>query len=198
MIDQPFPLILASGSPRRKELLSQIGLIFSIVPSQADEVPCKDAMPDAYVQRLSKEKAFLVAQEYPGSFVLGADTIVVLDNKILEKPATPAESRTMLRMLSAQTHEVYTGFSLLCLDKNIEETNIITTQVTFKTLTLDEISWYSSTIEPYDKAGGYALQGIGGFFVEKICGSYTNVIGLPLTEVMAVLIKHGACRFIKG
>ena len=195
---QPIPLILASASPRRKELLTQLGLQFHIIPSQADEVPCKNATPEAYVTRLSREKALLVAEEHPHSFILAADTIVVLNHAILEKPSDPAHATQMLTQLSGNTHTVFTGFTLMHISKKIEDTQFVQAEVTFKTLTNEEISWYISTDEPYDKAGAYALQGKGSFFVQSILGSYSNVIGLPLTEVVETLHRYGAFQFIKN
>ena len=194
---QSIQLILASASPRRKELLAQLGLQFHVVPSKADEIPCKNATPEAYVTRLSREKALLVAQEHPHSFVLAADTIVVLNNRILEKPTDRDDAIHMLRQLSVNTHTVFTGFTLMHIHQKIEDTQFVQTKVTFKSLTKEEISWYTATDEPYDKAGAYALQGKGGFFVQSISGSYSNVIGLPLTEVVETLHRYNAFQFIK-
>ena len=184
-------LILASKSPRRRYLLQQAGLKFSIVPSDFDENSVKLSSPQSYVRCLAEAKALDISRKYPESWIIGADTIVFIDNTILGKPTSRNEARTMLQSLSAKTHQVLTGYCICCksLDRFFSET--ITTDVCFKTLTQREIDWYINSGEPFDKAGAYAIQGIGTFLVKRINGSYTNVVGLPVCEVLEYLIKEG-------
>ena len=184
-------LILASKSPRRRYLLQQAGLKFSIVPSDFDENSVKLSSPQSYVRCLAEAKALDISRKYPESWIIGADTIVFIDNTILGKPTSRTEARTMLQSLSAKTHQVLTGYCICCksLDRFFSET--ITTDVCFKTLTQREIDWYINSGEPFDKAGAYAIQGIGTFLVKRINGSYTNVVGLPVCEVLEYLIKEG-------
>ncbi|MBW2642748.1 MAG: septum formation inhibitor Maf [Deltaproteobacteria bacterium] len=184
-------LILASSSPRRKYLLEQAGLSFSVVPSSFDEKSVPISSPETYVRVLSEAKADNVSEKYPGKWVIGADTIVLKDETILGKPGSRAEARTMLKQLSGQTHQVFTGYSICCKVKSRKFSETIKTQVLFKNLTDQEIEWYIHTTEPFDKAGAYAIQGLGTFLVKSINGSYTNVVGLPVCEVIEFLIKEG-------
>ena len=188
--DDPL-LILASSSPRRKYLLEQAGLSFSVVPSSIDEKSVPISSPETYVRVLSEAKADNVSEKYPGKWVIGADTIVLKDETILGKPGSRAEARTMLKQLSGQTHQVFTGYSICCKVKSRKFSETIKTQVLFKNLTDQEIEWYIHTTEPFDKAGAYAIQGLGTFLVKSINGSYTNVVGLPVCEVIEFLIKEG-------
>ncbi len=187
-------LILASKSPRRKYLLSQAGLKFDVMPSQFDErsIPLED--PRDYVCILSRSKALDIAHKLPDCWVLGADTIVLINGQVLGKPRGKRAARQMLEQLSGQTHQVYTGYTLCCQDRGREITDSVSTDVTFKTLSDDEIEWYINTDEPFDKAGAYAIQGLGTFLVKRINGSYTNVVGLPVCEVIEHLIQLGAVR----
>jgi septum formation protein len=187
-------LILASKSPRRRYLLRQAGLKFDVIPSSVDEerLPLED--PAAYVQSLSHAKADQIARRYPDLWVLGADTIVVIDGKILGKPENLDAARIMLRRLSAQTHQVFTGYAIRSISAGIDHRATACTDVTFKELSDEEIEWYVHTGEPFDKAGAYAIQGIGSFLVKRINGSYTNVVGLPVCEVVEYLIKAGMVR----
>jgi septum formation protein len=184
-------LILASQSPRRKYLLEQAGLTFRVMPSCIDESKRPLSAPDNYVQSLAIAKAEEVARSHPESWVLGADTIVAVDGRMLGKPKSARDARTMLRRLSGKTHQVFTGFCLCrqCSDQQFADT--VRTDVTFKTLTESEIDWYIHTGEPFDKAGAYAIQGLGTFLVRRINGSYTNVVGLPVCEVVEILIREG-------
>jgi septum formation protein len=188
--DDPL-LILASSSPRRKYLLEQAGLSFSVVPSSIDEKSVPISSPETYVRVLSEAKADNVSEKYPEKWVIGADTIVLKDETILGKPGSRAEARTMLKRLSGQTHQVFTGYSICCKVKSRKFSETIKTQVLFKNLTDQEIEWYIHTTEPFDKAGAYAIQGLGTFLVKSINGSYTNVVGLPVCEVIEFLIKEG-------
>jgi len=187
-------LILASQSPRRRYLLEQAGLTFAVIPSTFDENSVRLANPDDYVKTLAEAKAEAVARQYPDSWVIGADTIVSIGSAILGKPGDPREARQMLEQLSGQTHFVYTGYAVICKNKHTRISDVIKTNVQFKELTKDEIDWYIQTGEPFDKAGAYAIQGMGTFLVRRIQGSYTNVVGLPVCEVIETLIKMGVVR----
>jgi septum formation protein len=187
-------LILASESPRRRYLLEQAGLTFAVIPSRFDEDSVLLANSADYVKTLAQAKADEVARQFPDSWVIGADTIVTIDNAILGKPADPREARQMLERLSGQSHFVYTGYAIVCKNKQTGISDSIKTDVQFKDLTDDEIEWYIQTGEPFDKAGAYAIQGMGTFLVRRINGSYTNVVGLPVCEVIETLIKMGVVR----
>ncbi|MDL2269161.1 Maf family protein [Desulfosarcina sp. OttesenSCG-928-A07] len=187
-------LILASESPRRRYLLEQAGLTFAVIPSHFDETSVRFDAPDAYVRTLAREKADAVAVQYPDSWVIGADTIVVVEGAVLGKPADENEARNMIARLSGQTHDVYTGYAIVCKQAAVCENAAVRTRVQFKTLTDDEINWYIGTDEPFDKAGAYAIQGLGTFLVKSIKGSYTNVVGLPVCEVIEALLKLGVIQ----
>lgn len=186
-------LILASASPRRAALLKAAGFEFDVVPANTDERVRPKEAASSYVQRLAMEKSAEVMSsadpvDDPHRIVLGADTAVVLDGAILGKPLDDKEARDMLRRLSGRTHEVLTGLSVRA---NGEETHSVeTTRVTFTSLTDAEIAWYVSTGEGRDKAGAYAVQGLASRYVERIDGSYTNVVGLPIASVYAILGRY--------
>ena len=184
-------LILASNSPRRRELLTQAGLIFSVIPSEVDEHEVTMSDPDVFVRTLAEAKAIDIAEKYPSNWVIGADTIVVIGNHILGKPDSADAARKMLKRLSGNIHQVFTGFCVCCRLKGRRFTDVVKTDVCFKCLSDAEIEWYIQTGEPFDKAGGYGIQGFGSILVKSITGSYTNVVGLPLCEVVDVLIKEG-------
>lgn len=184
-------LILASQSPRRKYLLEQAGLKFRVMPSSIDESQRPLSSPGDYVKSLAIAKARDVARAYPGSWVLGADTIVAVKNRMLGKPDSAQAARSMLRQLSGKTHQVFTGFCLYRQSTARQVADTVRTEVTFKSLTDREIDWYINTGEPFDKAGAYAIQGLGTFLVRRINGSYTNVVGLPVCEVIETLIREG-------
>ncbi len=184
-------LILASQSPRRKYLLEQAGLTFRVIPSRIDESKRPLSPPGDYVQSLAIAKAEDVARSNPDSWVLGADTIVAVDGRMLGKPKSAQEARIMLRRLSGKTHQVFTGFCI-CRQRTARQlADTVRTEVTVKTLTDQEINWYNSTGEPFDKSGAYAIQCLGTFLVRRINGSYTNVVGLPVCEVVEILIREG-------
>jgi len=187
-------IVLASASPRRRELLSQVGIKFQIVPSKADESLLTDETPEAHVVRLSCDKAMEVANrpEQQGRWFIGSDTVVVCDGDILGKPVDAAEAKLMLRRLSGRSHRVISGYAVYDRQTSRTISAAITTKVFFKDLTSREIEGYIASKEPFDKAGSYAIQGIGSFMVPRIEGSYTNVVGLPLCEVIAALEELGA------
>lgn len=184
-------LILASQSPRRKYLLEQAGLRFKVIPSPFDEAAVPLDAPDPYVRALAEGKALDVARRYPEAWVIGADTIVASGSRLLGKPGSTEEARRMLARLSGKTHQVYTGFCICRLADKAAFTDAVRTDVTFKNLSESEIAWYIQTGEPFDKAGAYAIQGMGTFLVRRINGSYSNVVGLPVCEVIEILIREG-------
>jgi len=186
-------LILGSGSPRRAELLTQVGLDFQVKSPAIDETIQPQEDPTSYVERMSATKltVTLKAHELKDQIVaLCADTIVVLDNVILGKPASDIESVEMLKMLSGRTHRVLTSVSVGDM-RGLTKSSCIETVVEFRTLTDEEVRAYSATGEGMDKAGSYAIQGVGAIFVKAIHGSYSNVVGLPLMESMSILNHFG-------
>ena len=188
-------LILASKSPRRRYLLEQTGLEFSVIPSnfEEDSIPLSSA--ESYVKRLAEAKATDISRRYPDSWVIGADTIVFINDTILGKPDSHQEARKMIRTLSGKTHQVMTGYCICCESAGRLFSETIVTDVCFKDLTASQIEWYINSGEPFDKAGAYAIQGIGTFLVKRIHGSYTNVVGLPVCEVLEFLINEGVVEF---
>jgi septum formation protein len=184
-------LILASASPRRRDLLKIAGLTFQIIPSDVHEADYPFTNPKSYARLLAEAKALNVSNRHPDSWVIGADSIVAIDGDILEKPTSISEARQMIQMLSGKTHDVHTAFAIACKQNSHLFSDVVSTAVSFKSLTEKEIEWYIHTSEPYDKAGGYAIQGLGSFMVKHIMGSYTNVVGLPVCEVIDYLYKQG-------
>jgi len=189
-------IVLASASPRRRELLQSVGIPFAVVPSRAPEEVLPGETPEEHVLRLSKDKAREVADrpEVPGRWFIGSDTIVLRDDAILGKPKDTADAALMLRSLSGRSHRVLTGYAVFDRRSGATVAGVVSTLVRFKELTEEEIAGYIATGEPLDKAGAYAIQGIGAFMVLGIEGSYTNVVGLPLCEVVEVLERLGAVR----
>lgn len=188
-------IILASQSPRRRYLLERAGLQFAVIPSRLDEATVTTPIPHDYVRELALAKAKDIARTHPESWVIGADTVVVAGGRILGKPATTAQARDMLRGLSGRWHQVLTGYCLFRQSGERVFADTVSTDVLFKTLTDAEIDWYIQTGEPFDKAGAYAIQGIGTFLVKRINGSYTNVVGLPVCEVIELLIREQVIGF---
>jgi septum formation protein len=180
-------IVLASASPRRSELLRAAGLNFAIRVASVDETQLPDEAPPAYVARLARTKAAAVAQ--PGEIVLGADTTVVIGNETAGKPVDIEDAKRMLRLLSGHWHEVLTGVSLVRNDE--VKTEVAVTRVKFTAMNEAEIDWYAASGEPDDKAGAYAIQGLASRFVERIEGSYSNVVGLPLETVYRMLRGFG-------
>jgi len=190
--------ILASASPRRIELLRLMGLDFAVVPSGVDETFQRGETTHEHVLRLSEEKALAVSRRHPDAWVLGADTIVIVAGEVLGKPESIPEAMTMLEKLSGREHEVFTGFSIVQQETGILIREVVESSVLFREISGDEMSWYAGLEEPYDKAGAYAVQGMGAFFIREIRGSYTNVMGLPLCEVVDALKGVAAIRFSGG
>jgi septum formation protein len=188
-------LILASASPRRIELLNLMGLQFDVIPGDVDESFFNGETPKEHVLRLSGEKAEKISTLHPDAWVMGADTIVIINGEFLGKPRTADEAKEMLGKLSGQTHTVFTGFTLMKKSAGIAISEAVDSSVRFRNIPEDEKAWYIALEEPYDKAGGYAVQGMGAFFIREICGSYTNVMGLPLCEVVDVLKSVGVLTF---
>jgi septum formation protein len=177
------PLILASASPRRSELLKQLGMDFRVVPSDADELHNQELTAREVCQVNAYRKARAVAKKFPDSLVLGADTLVYLDTRLLGKPSTLADAYQMLEQLQGKTHQVVTAICLIHHRNHRQTVFAETTDVTFRPLDAVQIQRYLIQINPLDKAGAYAIQDNGDLIVEKISGSYTNVVGLPVEKL---------------
>lgn len=184
-------IILASESTRRVDILRTLGISFSIIPPNIDERRKKDELPKDFVLRMYYEKANKVGSLFPDKWVIGADTIVVLKNKILGKPKTDRDAFNMLKILSGKWHRVITGYCVLNISRSITYRDAVETRVYLRDLSDDEIKRYIKTSEPFDKAGSYAVQGKGGYMVKEIKGSYANVVGLPICEVAEALLSLG-------
>jgi septum formation protein len=182
-------LVLASGSPRRRELLERLSFRFTVRPVDLDETPLDAESPTDYVLRLALAKARAAARA--GELVLAADTTVVEGGELLGKPDDDDAARAMLTRLSGREHEVHTGVALCDLDRGLQMAVVETTRVKFVEMTRDEIDWYVATGEPLDKAGAYAVQGFGSLFVEAVHGSYTCVVGLPIATTYRLLKNAG-------
>jgi septum formation protein len=182
-------LILASASPRRRDLLAGLGFTFEVVPSAVPESPRPGEAPEAFALRLAREKASQVARRRPGHFVLGADTVVIVGDTVLGKPQDRNDGRRMLQLLSGRTHRVVTGVALVDPTARIVEL-LVESEVEFRDLQADEIERYLDTGEGFDKAGGYAVQGRAKVFVLRVRGSYSNVVGLPQEEVCDLLRRR--------
>lgn len=188
-------IILASNSPRRKQFLTDCGLAFSVKGAEIDESPLPDEKPGDYVQRMALSKGRKVAENNPKALIIAADTIVVCDNKILGKPVDEYDAVKMLERLSGCSHQVMTAFYVGNRSESVEEVEVVSTEVYFADLSAATIASYVATGEPMDKAGSYGIQGVGGQLVTKISGSYTNVVGLPMAELLAVLRQYSViCR----
>lgn len=180
------PVILASASPRRRDLLAELRVPFEVVPADVDETPRRGESPEALVQRLARAKAMKTFAHRRASVVLAADTVVAVDADVLNKPVDHAEARAMLHRLSGREHRVLTGFCVIGPRGDLVEA-VVATRVRFRDVTADEIDAYVAGGEPMDKAGAYAIQGGAAAFVASIEGSWTNVVGLPQDEVAAAL-----------
>ena len=181
------PLILASASPRRAELMRELDLHFQVVPSDAGEFAHEHLSPLELCQLNAHRKARTVAKKFPDALVLAADTLVFLDHEILGKPADLAEARRMMERLQGRTHQVVTGVVLVHLRTHRERVFAVSTDVRFRALTASQIRNYLASVNPLDKAGAYAIQEHGELIVEEISGSYSNVVGLPVERVQAEL-----------
>jgi len=190
------PLVLASASPRRREILRELGLSFDVRPSGLDEVRLEDEPPEAYAVRAAADKAKAVmadaASERPLPYVLGADTVVALAGAVLGKPSDDEEARSMLERLSGRTHRVITGVAVGLAGAGVSSVLAVTTHVRFRQLDRDEIDTYVAGGEGRDKAGSYAVQGRGRALVAGWAGSYSNVVGLPAAETLQLLARAGA------
>ncbi len=188
-------LILASLSPRRIDLLRSLGLEFKVVGSGVDEEVFSHDDPRTHVLRVSLEKVRAVSEKERG-VIIGADTVVFLDGRILGKPKDEEDARGILEFISGKEHTVYTGFTIVDNRGSIKTyQKVVESVVKIKDLSREEVEWYISTGEPMDKAGAYAVQGIGAYMVEYIKGSYTNVVGLPMTEVVEALLGMKVLSF---
>jgi septum formation protein len=186
-LESKFPLILASASPRRQALLRLAAIRFEIIPSQADERFLQGEAPEEHVIRLARAKAMEIAGQHRDRWVLAADTVVEIDGKVLGKPRNHREAEEMLQNLSHREHRVLTGYCILRFPSLEKREGKVISRVKFKALSPEEIRWYLNTGEPFDKAGAYAIQGRAAFMVQEVHGSYTNVVGLPLCEIVEAL-----------
>jgi len=184
------PLILASASPRRREFFHRLGLDCPARAAEIEEVRLTGEAPGDFARRLAADKALTVARRHPESWVLGADTVVVLDDEVLGKPRDASEALTMLLRLNGRGHRVITGFCLRHLERDIRETRYAISDVLFHAFSETVLAAYVATGEPLDKAGAYGIQGIGAFLAREIHGSCANVIGLPLGEVVRLLLER--------
>lgn len=182
-------LVLASASPRRQRFLHELGLEFEVLPAHVDEIHSPGESPEAFVRRLASDKARAVASRRPDGWILAADTIVVLDDDILGKPRDSIDAIRMLKRLRNRWHTVWTGFCLCCGETAVSEA--VSSEVRFGDFSDAVCAAYAATGEPLDKAGAYGIQGKGAFLVREIRGSYSNVVGLPLSEVVHMLLGRG-------
>jgi septum formation protein len=184
-------LILASASPRRRELLEAAALKFDVVTSDVEEVRGHGEEVHRYVERLALEKAGSVARRHPGAWVIAADTVVWLEGEVLEKPTDRAHAIEMLERIAGRQHVVYTATALVNEELGWERVTVTTTEVEMVRMQPEEIEWYVDTGEPMDKAGSYAVQGIGAMFIDAVRGNYTNVVGLPLSTLFGMMRDAG-------
>lgn len=185
------PLILASASPRRKAFLTELGLCFTVCPAELAETAHHREQPEAYVCRIAREKAEQIGNRFVSSWIVAADTAVVLDRQTLGKPGSAEEAVEMLLRLAGREHVVYTGYALFCKQTAMVVVDSVATRVRFSAFDEARARAYVRTGESFDKAGGYGIQGKGGMLVAAIDGSYSNVVGLPLAEIVALLTAHG-------
>ena len=183
-------IVLASGSPRRKEILENMNLKFDIIKSEIEETIVENESPEELVKRLSYEKAHDIASKNLDSIVIGADTIVVLNNNVLGKPKDEDEAFNMLKQMSGKEHDVITGISILCLGLKKEINDYCVSKVKFKNLSDEDIYSYIETGECMDKAGAYGIQGLGGLFVEYIKGDYFNIVGFPISSASEIFKNY--------
>lgn len=191
-------IILASASPRRKEILENVNVNFTIVTSNIDEVILDQELPKDAVMRLAFEKCMGVAKQNEDALVIGADTIVVLENNILGKPNNEEHAYQMIKALSNKKHQVITGISLINLSLDKKVVDYVVSEVTFKNLSEDTIRDYIKTKESLDKAGAYGIQSYGGLLVESICGDYFNIVGLPISKISDLLKEYFNVNLFNG
>ncbi len=187
-------IVLASGSPRRRSYFSDLGLSFQVVPADIEEQRKADEPAKAYVRRLAREKAAAIAENYPSSWIVAADTVVCLDDCVLGKPDSSEAAVKTLSLLSGREHMVHTAVCLQNVEEDVQDILLVTTGVLFWNVPIAAIKRYVSTGESMDKAGSYGIQGMGAFLVREIRGSYSNVVGLPLCEVVELLMQHKLIR----
>jgi septum formation protein len=188
------PLILASASPRRRQFLDQLGLEFLSAPAAIDETPLSEETPEAFARRMASSKAASVAHLFPGACIIAADTVVALGETLFGKPANPADALAILQQLHSQTHRVITACTVLFDPLAINDSLAETTLVTFGTFDNAVLKAYADSGDPLDKAGAYGIQGKGTFLVDSISGSYSNVVGLPVNQLVRLLLKHHIIR----
>ena len=187
-------LILASASPRRRVLLQDLGLEFEVIAARGEEKPSTGEMPEKFVLRAACDKAGTVARQHGSAWVLGADTVVVDGSRILGKPEDAEDALSVLLALAGRKHLVHTGYCLENLEEGVSVSRLVTTEVRFSSFSVEIARSYVATGEPLDKAGAYGIQGCGSFLVQGIDGSYSNVVGLPLAEVMQDLLHYEVVR----
>ena len=188
------PLVLASASPRRQDFLARLGLQFQVAPADIDETLRADESPEPFARRMAAAKAELVARDRPDACVIGADTVVALDGTVFGKPRDPDDALAILQTLWGRTHQVITGVAVVCPARGIDEVFTVSSEVSFAAFPDDILRAYIATGEPMDKAGAYAIQGRGAFLVRAIAGSCSNVVGLPVHDLVAVLLHHRLVR----
>ena len=191
-------IILASASPRRKEILGNTNVKFTVIKSEIDEVILDNEKPQQVVMRLAFEKCLDIASKHEEDLVIGADTIVVLDDEILGKPKDEKEAYRMIKSLSNRTHQVITGISLINLQSNTKIIDCVVSNVKFKDLSEEDIRDYLQTNESLDKAGAYGIQGDGALLVEEIQGDYFNIVGLPISKLSDLLKEHFKINLFYG
>ena len=194
MFSACLPLILASASPRRQDFLAGLGLRFTVVPAAIDETVLAGEQPEPFARRMAAAKAELIARDCPEACVLGADTVVALEGTVFGKPRDRADALAILQTLRGRTHQVTTGVAVVCPARGLCEVFTVTSGVRFATFADEVLQAYIDTGEPMDKAGAYGIQGRGAFLVAAITGSCSNVIGLPVHDLIAVLLRHRLVR----
>ena len=191
-------IILASASPRRRSLLESVGINVEVCPPELEEIIKEGESPQEFTQRVAREKAekVLLKLDFKEDFwIISADTTVVCQGKVLNKPIDATEAKAMLSLISGKTHKVVTSFCVIGSKNKNERVETVESFVSFREMSDKEIDWYISTEEPLDKAGAYGAQGFGTIFIHSIDGSYTNVVGLPLSQLIKVLLEMGALHF---
>ena len=194
MFSACLPLILASSSPRRQDFLAGLGLRFTVVPAAIDESVLAGELPEPFARRMAAAKAELIARDCPEACVLGADTVVALEDTVFGKPRDRADALAILQTLRGRTHQVTTGVAVVCPARGIDEVFTVSSEVSFAASPDDILRAYIATGEPMDKAGAYAIQGRGAFLVRAIAGSCSNVVGLPVHDLVTVLLHHRLVR----